>query len=145
VTTKDDIKGIFRQCLPAQLYVHIDDIVDHRKVLVRSESGVTLVAEPDWVYQARHWHYFVGLCSVVCATDVASVMYWTFNGGEQGFAQTRVNACVTDTVSAIRRGLTLMEAEPASFRHPLNLPVEIYRIEDPDAAIVAADTYRQYL
>lgn len=145
MTTKDDIKGIFRECLPAQLYGYIDDIVDHQKVLVRDGSGVSLVPEADWVFHSRSWHYFVGLCSAVCVNDVGSVLYWTINAGEPGYSATHVHAGVFNTVSAIREKFTVMPDEPQSFRHPLSLPGEIYRIEDPAAAFVAADTYRRFL
>lgn len=145
MTTKEDIKGIFRECLPAQLYGYIDSIVDQRNVLVREGSTVTLVPETDWTFISRRWHYFVGLCSAICVSDVGSVSYWTINAGERGYAATLVHASVYNKVKAIREKLVLMPDEPNSFRHPLNLPGEIYRIEDPAAAFVAADTYRHFL
>lgn len=146
MATQDDLKALIKS-IPAgvQLFQHVDQLVDQRKVMTAAPSGAQLVDESAWLYESRRYHYFVGLCSLICVTDMGSVLYWTVNGGEPGFADAHIHASIYRTVSAIRTQLAQMTPPSNSFRHPLNLPPEIYLIEDPVAATVAADTYKRYL
>ncbi len=142
MSARDEIAALFTATLgplpPAQLEIALAGGV----IAVDTRSrGTTAQTRADFRRLPGPSYYLVGCLSLCRVTVDGYAAFLMENSGVFGFTHsTAVTNC--KTADSIRAAVTAIGPFTSGFRHPLNLPELIYRVEDIDAAYSAAEAYR---